>query len=106
MSQIPVSSACVEFRETLARHIKDLTRADPERHGTAWYFLRYLKRVAVRAEASAKASDASGAMRGLTRFYVDSAAADADLSARFDEVLAAHRHALRVEHSTPADSRL
>lgn len=105
MSQIPSAAPLVEFRETLARHIKDLTRADPERHGTAWYFLRYLKRVAVRAEAS-PASNASGAMRGLTRFYVDSAAADADLSARFDEVLAAHRHALRVEHTRPSDSPL
>ncbi|MCC6707219.1 MAG: hypothetical protein IT492_06625 [Gammaproteobacteria bacterium] len=103
MSETPVTSACVEFRETLARHIKELTRADPERHGTAWYFLRYLQRVAKRAHASPKASEASGAMRGLTRFYVDSAANDADLSARFDDVLAAHRHALRVEHSTPAD---
>lgn len=99
MADIPVSSACVEFRETLARHIKALTRSDPERNGTAWYFLRYLKRVARRAEQSPRASDASGAMRGLIRFYVDSAAADADLSERFEDVLAAHRHALRAEHS-------
>ena len=98
MTEGLVSSACVEFRETLARHIKELTRADPERHGTAWYFLRYLKRVAKYAEASPKASDASGAMRGLIRFYVDMAAQDPDLTERFEDVLAAHRHALRSDH--------
>ncbi len=94
-----VSSACVEFRETLARHIKELTRADVERHGVEWFFLRYLRRVARVANASAKASDASGAMRGLTRFYVDSVSGNQDLGERFEDVLAAHRHALRAEHS-------
>ncbi len=102
MPEVLVSSACVEFRETLARHIKELTRTDPERHGTAWFFLRYLKRVAKSAAASPKASETSGAMRGLTRFYVDSAADDPDLSARFEDVLASHRHALRAEHSVSA----
>lgn len=99
MSQVLVSSACVEFRETLARHIKEMTRADPQRHSIEWFFLRYLKRVAKRAEATPVASEASGAMRGLIRFYVDSAAHDAALSERFEDVLAAHRHALRAEHS-------
>jgi len=99
MSQVLVSSACVEFRETLARHIKQLTRSNPERHSVEWFFLLYLRRVAKRAEATPKASDASGAMRGLTRFYVDAIADNADLSERFENVLAAHRHALRAEHS-------
>ena len=99
MQQVLVSSACVEFRETLARHIKELTRADPERHGVEWFFLRYLKRVAKRAEATPKASEVSGAMRGLTRFYVDCIPENTELTERFEDVLAAHRHALRAEHS-------
>lgn len=101
MAQVLVSSACVEFRETLARHIKALTRSDPPRHSVEWYFLRYLRRVAKCAEATPKASEVSGAMRGLIRFYVDSAAHHAALSERFEDVLAAHRHALRAEHSPP-----
>ena len=99
MPQELVSSACVEFRETLARHIKELSRRDPERHSIEWFFLRYLKRVAKCAEATPKASEVSAAMRGMTRFYVDSIADDSELTERFEDVLAAHRHALRVEHS-------
>ena len=99
MPQVLVSSACVEFRETLARHIKELTRAEPERHSIEWFFLRYLKRVAKRAGATPQASEVSGAMRGLIRFYVDSVARNAALTERFEDVLAAHRHALRAEHS-------
>jgi hypothetical protein len=99
MPQELVSSACVEFRETLARHIKALTRSDPQRHSVEWFFLRYLQRVAKRAAASPKASDVSGAMRGFTRFYVDTVAPDSALAERFDDILAAHRHALRAEHS-------
>ncbi len=99
MPQVLVSSACVEFRETLARHIKELMRGEPERHSIEWFFLRYLKRVAKRAEETPLASEASGAMRGLIRFYIDSIDQKADLTERFEDVLAAHRHALRVEHS-------
>ena len=94
-----VSSACVEFRATLARHIKQLTRAAPERHSSEWFFLRYLKRVAKQAEATPHASEVSSAMRGLIRFYVDSVAHNAALAERFEDVLAAHRHALRAEHT-------
>ena len=99
MPHASVSSACVEFRETLARHIKELTRSDPARHSLEWFFLRYLMRVAKRAEASPKASEVSSAIRGLTRFYVDSIADNAALTERFEDVLAAHRHALRAEHT-------
>ena len=99
MPTVLVTSACVEFRETLARHIKQLQREDPERHSLEWFFLRYLQRVASRAHASPSAREVNGAMRGLTRFYVDAVAEDAALTARFDDVLAAHRHALRTEQS-------
>ena len=64
-----------------------------------WYFLRYLRRLATLAEATPHASDVNGAMRGLTRFYVDSLAQDPALAERFENVLAAHRHALRAEQA-------
>ena len=101
MKQGFVSSAWVEFRETLARHIKALTRADLERYSVAWFFLRYLQRLATLAQATPQASEVSGAMRGLTRFYVDCLAQNAALTERFEAVLAAHRHALRAEQSAP-----
>ena len=98
MNQGLVTSAWVEFRETLARHIKALLRADAERYSIEWYFLRYLRRLATLAETTPHASEVNGAMRGLTRFYVDSLAAQHPaLAERFEDVLAAHRHALRAE---------
>lgn len=101
MNQGFVTSAWVEFRETLARHIKALIRADAERYSVEWYFLRYLRRLATLAQATPHASDVNGAMRGITRFYVDCLAQDPALTERFEDVLAAHRHALRAEQSPP-----
>ena len=101
MNQGFVSSAWVEFRETLARHIKALVGADAERYSIEWYFLRYLRRLARLAEATPHASEVNGAMRGLTRFYVDSLTQHPALAERFEDVLATHRHALRVEQSPP-----
>lgn len=101
MKQGLVSSAWVEFRETLARHIKDLTRSNAERYSVEWFFLRYLQRLATLAQATPDAREVSGAMRGLTRFYVDCLAQNAALTERFEAVLAAHRHALRAEQSAP-----
>lgn len=95
-----VSTGLVEFRETLARHIKDLERNYPERYGTEWFFLRYLQRLQRRAQAVTTAREMSEAMRGLTRYYVDRVDADTPLAARYDEVLYAHRHALRLEHGS------
>jgi hypothetical protein len=98
LSDAPVTTAWVEFRETLARHIKEITRADPERLDVAWFFLRYLKRLEKRAQATRSARDLMGPMRGFTRFYVDMVDQKDELAERFDDVLQAHRHALRMEH--------
>lgn len=91
-------TAYVEFRAVLDRHCKDLAGHYPERQSTTWFFLRYVQRTARRAHAHTSARDCNGAMRGLTRFYVDRVARDSDLAWRFEEILDAHRKALRFAH--------
>lgn len=93
------STGLVEFRAALARHIKDLERDFPERQSTAWFFLRYLQRMVRRAETIEAAGELSGAMRGLTRYYVDRIEPGSALAERFEDVLRAHREALRDDHS-------
>ena len=95
-----ISSAFVEFRELLQRHIKELERVYPERYSIEWFFLRYLRRVSKHAFAADSPKACSGAMRGLTRFYVDTIASDSDLEVLFEEVLESHRYALRMERTT------
>lgn len=101
MEQAYVTSAWVEFRETLARHIKQLTKDAVEPDSVEWYFLRYLRRLATLADATPHAHEVNGAMRALTRFYLDAVAREPALAAPFEEVLAAHRHALRAAHAAP-----
>ena len=97
MSFVP--TAFVELRAVLARQIKDLSAQYPEPHSTTWFFLRYLRRVARRAEAGVSPRECNAAMRGLIRFYIDSIDPTSDLAWRFEEVLDAHRKALRCEHA-------
>ena len=92
-----IQTPFLEFIELLARHLKELEQAYPERYSTDWPFVRYLRRVAKRAMASTSPREVSGAMRGFLRFYVDSIDARSDLGARYVEVLEAHRRALRLE---------
>ena len=94
-----ISTGLVEFRESVARHIKELERSEFDRYSTEWFFLRYLKRVARQAEQVGLAREISG-MSGLTRYYVDRIEAGSDLATRFEEILDAHRHALRMEHGS------
>lgn len=101
MEQVYVTSAWVEFRETLARHIKALMQGAVEADSVEWFFLRYLRRLATLADATPHAHEVNGAMRALTRFYLDAVAQTPALAARFEEVLAAHRHALRAARGAP-----
>lgn len=92
-------TAFVELRAVLARQIKDLSAQYPEPHSTTWFFLRYLRRVARRADAGISPRECNGAMRGLIRFYIDCIDPTSDLAWRFEEILDAHRKALRSEHT-------
>lgn len=92
-----ISSAFVEFREVVQRNVKELESVYPERYSIEWFFLRYTQRVAKHALNGESPRDCDGAMRGLTRFYVDKIANESSLSARFEEVLESHRNALRLQ---------
>lgn len=92
-----ISGAFSSFREVLARHIKQLAASHPERLGTEWFFLRYLRRLARRAENAERARELDGALRGLTRYYVDRVPEDSPLASAYEDILAAHREALRAE---------
>ncbi|MEM7540438.1 MAG: hypothetical protein AAF384_02510 [Pseudomonadota bacterium] len=92
-----IQTSFLEFRETLERHIKEMERDYPERYTTDWYFMRYLKRIDMHAHRVDSPRDVSGSMRGLLRFYVDSVEPGSTLAERFEEVLDAHRFALRTE---------
>jgi hypothetical protein len=92
-----ITSSFVEFRELLQRHVRELEASYPERYSETWYFLRYVRRVRRRAHAGDSPRDCAGAMRGLTRYYVDAVADDSPLAARFEEILECHRYALRTE---------
>lgn len=89
-------SAFVEFRATLARHVRELGAHAPSRQSTAWYFLRYVERVRRTAERTTSARACSGEMRGLLRFYVDRVAHDSPLAVRFDDIQVAYARALAV----------
>ncbi|MEQ8660810.1 MAG: hypothetical protein RLW62_08335 [Gammaproteobacteria bacterium] len=91
-----ISSAFVELRAVLARNIAELEHEYPERHSTAWFFLRYLKRVQRHAEG-ASPRHCDRAVRAMTRFYVDMDDAETALARRFDEVYFAHRNAVLAE---------
>lgn len=99
-----LSTPLVELRALLARHIAEIERGYPDRHSTAWFFLRYLKRVQRHAEGSSP-RDCDRAIRALTRFYVDMDAAETDLARRFDEVYFAHRNAVLAERRTEDRAR-
>ena len=92
-----VQSSLIELRELLQRHVRELERSYPERHTREWFFLRYVKRVHKRAHDDDTPRACLSAMRGLTRYYVDSIDEDSELGKRFEEILECHRYALRTE---------
>jgi hypothetical protein len=61
-----------------------------------------LKRIQARLAAEPAARAAAGPMRGLTRVYVDRVEVGSALGARFDEIIATQRAALRAEHGAAA----
>ena len=92
-----VQTPYLEFRELLQQQVKELEKARPERYSTEWFYWRYVRRLSKRALAATSPRDLNGAMRGFIRFYVDSIEAPSALAERFEAVLSAHRHALRLE---------
>ena len=91
-----IQTPFLEFRETLARHVKEMDEQYVERYSVDWFFLRYLKRVSKRAMSTSSPRDVNAAVRGLIRFYVDSIEVDSSLGRRCEEVIGFHRRAVRL----------
>jgi hypothetical protein len=91
-----IQTPFLEFREALARHIREMETQYVERHSIEWYLLHYMKRVSKRAMSTNSPAEVNGAVRGLVRFYVDSIDQDSSLGRRCAEVVGFHRRALRL----------
>ena len=92
-----IQTPFLEFRELLARHIKEMEAQYLERYSIDWYLLRYLKRVSKRAMSTSSPRDVSNTVRGLIRFYVDSIEAGSTIGRRCEEVITFHRRAVRLQ---------
>lgn len=92
-----VQTPFLEFRELLARQIKELESTYPERYSTEYYCLMYFRRVSRRAHERTSPRDVSEVLRGLIRFYVDALEPGSALGRRCEAVIEAHREALRLE---------
>lgn len=52
-------------------YIREIDGSEPATYTTAWFLLRYLKRIVKTTEPPARPGQVEGAVRSLVRFYVD-----------------------------------
>jgi len=86
-----------EFRIVLVRQIKELTADRPAAQSTAWYLLKYLRRIHAKVVVSTSPREVDSTIRGLLRFYLDAVDKGSDLETRCKEVLRYHRRSLRLQ---------
>ncbi len=91
-----IQTPFLEFREVLARHIKEMEAEYLERDSIDWYLLRYLKRISKRAMSTSAPNEVNAPVRGLIRFYVDSIDTGTAQEQRCEEVIEFHRRAVRL----------
>lgn len=91
-----------EFRIIVLQHIKEIEALSPESHTTAWFLLRYLKRIARNANPPATRGSMESAMRGLIRFYVDNIEENSALGERCRFIYAAYVNTLRATQDEDA----
>jgi len=86
-----------EFRVVVSKHIKELQAEQPETQTTAWYLLKYLRRVHNKTAVSTSPREVENTVNALLRFYLDAIDEDSHLDLRVKEVLKFHRRSLRLE---------
>jgi|TARA_B110000263_G_C14793251_1_gene278540 hypothetical protein len=86
-----------EFRVVLVAQIRELTASQPEIQTTAWYLLKYFRRIHKKVAVSTSAREVENTIRALIRFYVDKIDEGSDLDLRCKNVLHSHRRSLRLE---------
>lgn len=83
------------FRTYVIEHIKMIEAQDPEYQSTAWFLLRYLRKIEKNTNPPTTPGRVEGCMRGLIRFYVDSIDEDSELGDCCKKVYAEYRKTLR-----------
>ena len=88
-----------EFRVVLVGHINELTAERPEEQSTAWYLLKYLRRIHREVVVSTSPRECESTIRALIRFYLEAIDEGSALESRCMEVLKFHRRFLRPERT-------
>lgn len=86
-----------EFRLVLVAQIRELTASQPDYQSTAWYLLKYFRRIHKKVGISTSAREVENTIRALIRFYVDKIDEGSELDERCKDVLRSHRRSLRLE---------
>ncbi len=84
-----------DFRVYVIEHINAIEAQDPEYQSTAWFLLRYLRKIAKNSNPPTTPGKVEGCMRGLIRFYVDTIDEHSELGDRCMKIYAEYRKTLR-----------
>jgi len=84
-----------DFRVYVIEHIKAIEVQNPEYQSTAWFLLRYLRKIEKNSNPPTTPGKVEGCMRGLIRFYVDMIDEKSELGDRCLKVYAEYRKTLR-----------
>jgi len=83
-----------DFRIYVIEHIKSIEAEDPEYQSTAWFLLRYLRKIVKNSNPPTTPGKVEGCMRGLIRFYVDTIDEDSEMGDRCLKIYAEYRKTL------------
>ena len=89
-----------EFRLVLVAQIRELSAFEPEHQTTAWYLLKYFRRIHKKVTVLTLAREVENTVRALIRFYVDKIDEGSELEERCKHLLRSHRRSLRLERQT------
>ena len=85
-----------DFRVVVVEHIRRITATEPESYTTAWFLLRYLRRIERYTVEPGYEHQVQSGLRSLLRFYVDQVEELSDLGNVCNQVFEAHRRSLRA----------
>ena len=88
--------ACFEdFRQIVVCHYREIAAANPEYQSTAWFLLRYLKRIEQNTLLPTTPERVENSMRGFIRYYVDRIDTGSPLGKRCLQIYDCYRKTLR-----------
>ncbi|MBF8269457.1 MAG: hypothetical protein HW386_1166 [Gammaproteobacteria bacterium] len=90
-----------DFRSIVLTHYREVAAENPEYQSTAWFLLRYLKRIEKTTTMPTTPEHVENSMRGFIRFYVDRIDAKSPLGERCIRIYEEYRKTLRDKQSGP-----